>query len=198
MTAINYSQGEEQEHILDTVGHLPTGRFLDIGAFNATSLSNTRALFEAGWSGLLIEPSPEPFLQLLREYGTEPRITLLSSAVGVEPDITLFYASADAVSTSSEDNYQKWREVGGFYGTFYAPVLSLADILHKFGQFDFVSIDTEGSSTDLFRELLRLSVQPLCICVEHDGRIKECHLLAAASGYSCIYQSAENVIYRKL
>lgn len=198
MVGVNYSQSEEQAHILEAVGHLATGRFLDIGAFHPTSLSNTRALFELGWEGVLVEPSPEPFAALLREYGTDPRITLLCAAAGIKSDIVRFHATADAVTTSSEESYLKWQKVGGFYGTFYAPVVPLVDILTKFGAFDFVSIDTEGTSTDLFAELLRLPMRPQCICVEHDGRLLECHMYAAAAGYSCVYQSSENGVYGQL
>jgi hypothetical protein len=73
MSSIDYSQTGEQEYILAHSG--PPGHFLDIGAWTATTFSNTRALFEAGWSGVLIEPSPGPFLQLLRTCsacGTAP------------------------------------------------------------------------------------------------------------------------------
>src|ERR1022692_1173497 len=43
-----------------------TGTFLDIGAWHPTIFSNTRALIERGWSGVIIEPSPGPFINLMR------------------------------------------------------------------------------------------------------------------------------------
>jgi hypothetical protein len=92
---VNYSQGDEQPHIVAALGGVRPGRFLDIGAFHATQLSNTRALYLLGWSGVMVEPSPEPFLGLLREYGNDPRIQLICGAVGTERTIAKFHATAD-------------------------------------------------------------------------------------------------------
>ena len=62
-----YSQFEEQDHILRTFAGLDSpGRFLDIGSWDPITFSNTRALVEMGWSGVMIEPSPGPFLEILR------------------------------------------------------------------------------------------------------------------------------------
>lgn len=190
-----YSQGEEQCHILDAVASVTTGRFLDIGAWNAKHLSNTRALYEAGWAGVMIEPSPEPFLSLLREYGSDSRMALICAAVGFDRSLTRFYATADAVSTSSEENYAKWQNAAAFYGSFWAPVITIPEILNQFGCFEFVNIDTEGTSVDLFHSLLRTAMRPQCVCVEHDNRIVECAGSAQTAGYQQLYLNGENVIY---
>ena len=61
----SYSQYDEQQYILAALEGEP-GRFLDIGGYHPTDKSNTRALVELGWSGVIIEPSPGPFINLLR------------------------------------------------------------------------------------------------------------------------------------
>lgn len=194
---MSYSQGDEEKYILHAVKHIAKGRFLDIGAWNATTLSNTRALFELGWSGVLIEPSPEPFLGLLREYGTEGRIQLICGAVGRNSEITRFHATADAVSTSSDESYERWKSVGGFYGRFYTNVITMAQLWQEFGSFDFVSIDTEGTSVDLLHALLELPMLPTCICVEYDSRGQECMDAACNHGYRVIDTSSENVVFSR-
>jgi FkbM family methyltransferase len=194
--SMNYSQRDEQQSILGVVDTLPdAGRFLDIGAWHARDLSNTRALYERGWSGMLIEPSPEPFLGLLKEYGEDPRVTLICAAVGFERTMTRFYATADALSTSSEENYAKWKHCGGFYGSFYIPVITIDEILNQFGAFDFVNIDAEGTSVDLFHALLATAMRPRCVCVEHDDRIVECSARAQAAGYKPVYVTGENMVF---
>jgi hypothetical protein len=70
-----YSQFDEQDAILAAFGLQPwqtnlspgntDGRFLDLGAWDPITFSNTRALVELGWSGVMIEPSPGPFLELM-------------------------------------------------------------------------------------------------------------------------------------
>lgn len=191
---MNYSQGEEQQHILE---HCPaSGRFLDIGAWNARNLSNTRALYERGWSGVLVEPSPEPFIGLLKEYGEDERIDLVLGAVGKDVSMTRFHASADALTTSSPQNFEKWRGVGGFYGRFWVQTVEIGFLVRNFGPFDFVSIDTEGSSVEIFRDLLECAA-PQCICVEHDFRNVETLEMAKAKGYREVYFSGENQVFAK-
>lgn len=196
---MSYSQNEEEKHILHALAGVQAehGRFLDIGAWHATALSNTRALFERGWSGVMVEPSPEPFLGLLREYGQEDRIQLLCGAVGPARSITRFHASADALTTSCEANFEKWKATGGFYGSFYSPVITLADLFGQFGEFDFVSIDAEGTSVDLFHEMLATEMRPACICVEHDSRSEECMAAAVVKGYQPIFSSPENLVFAR-
>lgn len=196
---MSYSQGDEEKFILEAVTHVApeTGRFLDIGAWHPVNLSNTRELFLRGWSGVLVEPSPEPFLVLLREYGKNHRIQLLCAAAGLDNSITRFHATSDALTTSSEESYERWKEVGGFYGSFYAPQLTFSQIIDRFGQFDFVSIDAEGSSVDLFHALLATEMRPACICVEYDFRSEECMEAAAREGYRMLYVSGENVVFAR-
>jgi FkbM family methyltransferase len=191
---VNYSQGEEQKHILEHVGE--TGRFLDIGAWHAKNLSNTRALYERGWGGVLVEPSPEPFLGLLHEYGNDDRIVLVLAAIG-DNGLKRFHASADALSTSSEENFKKWQEIGGFYGRYWVQSLEVTFLVDNFGPFDFVSIDTEGTSVEVFRSLLATRSRPRCICLEHDFRNVETLELAKAHGYREVYFSGENQVFAR-
>ena len=141
----DYSQWGEQPTILKILGLNP-GRFLDIGAFAAKALSNTRALYELGWSGVMVEPSPGPLAGLIREYGNDDRVEVIGAAVGAINCLAHFYVSDDAVSTTEQLNFDKWKGVGGFYGSYWVPVITIPQILNQFGPFDFVSIDTEGSS----------------------------------------------------
>lgn len=61
-----FSQFQEEAAILTAFEGKTVGRFLEIGAWDPITFSNTRALVELGWSGVMIEPSPGPFLELLR------------------------------------------------------------------------------------------------------------------------------------
>jgi FkbM family methyltransferase len=191
---VNYSQGEEQQHILEHCAG--TGRFLDIGAWNAKNLSNTRALYERGWSGVLVEPSPEPFMGLLREYGNDERIDLILGAVGKDVSLLRFHASADALTTSSPQNFEKWRDIADFYGRFWVHTLEIGFLVRNFGPFDFVSIDTEGSSVEIFHDLLECAA-PKVVCVEHDFRNVETLEMAKAKGYREIYFSGENQVFAR-
>lgn len=177
----DYSQAGEQEVILRAFEEKPVEakRFLDIGAWNATDKSNTRALFEIGWSGVMIEPSPGPMHGLLAEYGNEPRVTLIISAVSLEPGLVKLIITDDAVSSPGGAHFETWKDSAKFIGSMLIPAITLDQIFNQFGGFDFVNIDAEGVSADLFLHMLGMGIFPTCVCVEHDGRTTA--LLDAAS-----------------
>jgi FkbM family methyltransferase len=200
----DYSQWGEQAAILKAlgIGILNGGKyerdqdnhFLDIGAFASKALSNTRALYELGWSGVMVEPSPGPLTNLIRDYGNDDRIEIIGAAVGGVHGLTHFYATDDAVGTTEPGNFEKWKATGGFYGSFWCPVITIPEILNQFGSFDFVSIDTEGSSVFILQELLKTQMRPQCICVEHDGRILETTQMATAQGYKVVFATGDNLV----
>ncbi len=200
---MSYSQGNEEAAILAAFyerGNPDTykeGRFLDIGAFHATQLSNTRALFEQGWSGVMMEPSPGPMNGLLAAYGNEPRITLIQAAVGIEPGLLPMHISGDALSTSEAANYELWKDKGGFVGKMLVPVVTFEQISNQFGGFDFVSIDVEGNSVNLFLRALALGWEPRCFCVEHDNRLAELLTMATGKGYVATMTNSCNVVLVK-
>jgi FkbM family methyltransferase len=196
---VSYSQNAEEQHILRIVGDQP-GRFLDIGAYNPKLFSNTRALYERGWSGVMVEASPGPFLDLLIEYGNCDRVELVSAAVGTDRKLTRFQHSEAGVGTSNDAHYQKWRDKAQFDGRFWAPAITLQELFTQFGHdFDFVNIDVEGNSAELFACMMQIRPQcrPKCFCVEHDGRQAELTKLALLQGYCMEHLNGENVIFAR-
>lgn len=190
-----YSQTQEEHWILQACPE-PTGKFLDIGAWNAICLSNTRALFERGWGGVLVEPSPLPFGKIEAEYSGVERVVAVNAAVTIEPVPTVdMWISEDAVSTTDRESWEKWRDHAHFEPEqITVAAVTLEDLYERFGPFDFVSIDTEGTSVDLCLRLFTLGHRPKCICVEHDERIVELMSVAAPLGYAATYMSGENLI----
>lgn len=194
---MNYSQNNEEQHIARIVGDKP-GRFLDIGAYNPKLFSNTRALFERGWSGVMVEASPGPFLDLLAEYGKCDRIELVCAAISQVSGLMGFFHSEAGVGTSNESHYQKWRDKVAWEGRFYTMAVTLPDFIKQFGKdFDFVNIDAEGESALLFLEALRIRMRPKCFCVEHDGRQQEISNAAVRAGYCVEHLNGENVIFAR-
>lgn len=217
-----YSQHGEEAAILAAFPGKTDGRFLDIGAWHPTDKSNTRALYERGWSGVMIEPSPGPFINLMRacqdcgdvpselygerksmtcekcgggRYGEDERLTLICAAVGLERGLMRLHATDDAVSTSKEYNFKEWEEVGGFFGQFLSPVLLLEDIFNQFGGMDFINLDVEGASADLFVRMFKIGVFPTCVCVEHDKRVEELCGLALEQNYCLKYCDGTNLVF---
>jgi FkbM family methyltransferase len=200
---MSYSQNDEEQHILritrDTFDREVPGRFLDIGAYNPKLFSNTRRLFELGWSGVMVEASPGPFLDLLIEYGSCERIQLVCAAVASKRGLLKFHANEAGTGTSNAAHYQKWRDATKYEGTIHVGAVSLEDLLHQFGRdFDFINIDVEGESAEMFLNALRdHRLRPKCWCVEHDGRQEELTLAALTAGYVREHLNGENVIFAR-
>ncbi len=199
-----YSQYDEQEHILAAFepwlryGPQPRGgRFLDIGAYNPFEFSNTRALFEMGWTGVMIEPSPGPMCSLIHAYGHEPRIILLSAAVGLmeTPNPCTLHVTDDCTSTTQEADYQKWKARCKFNGLLLVPVITLEEIGEQFPGFDFINFDAEGVSADLcLNAIVELGWRPHCVCCEHDGRALDIEADLLCCGYSKVYENGTNIV----
>jgi FkbM family methyltransferase len=188
-----YSQFEEQTYILNLLAG-QTGRFLDIGAFHPTIFSNTRALFELGWAGVMIEPSPGPMRTLLKEYGNEPRIILIQAALAEEPGLIEMHVTDDAVSTSEDLHYEVWQEQGGFVGSMLAPTVTLAQLSNQFGAFEMVSMDVEGKSGRLALDAIALGWRPRLWCIEKDGLRDELLSATLKLGYRLRYENGTNMI----
>jgi FkbM family methyltransferase len=190
-----YSQGNEETYILDAVKHIEGGRFLDIGAWSPTHFSNTRRLWEMGWGGVMIEPSPVPMHGLVQAYGNDPKITLVQAAVGVDHQLIKLYVTQDALSTTSEAAFVRWSGEGGYYGSLEVPQITVADIFLRFdGGFEFISIDTEGSSVEVLKAVFALGVRPTCICFEHDKRFVESFAMLESAGYRLVMENDNNRI----
>lgn len=195
-----YSQQDEERFILECVADVErgslAGHFLDIGAFHATTFSNTRALIERGWAGVLIEPSPGPLHGLLKEYGRQPHVKILGAAITVQGGLLDLEVTDDAVTMPlGSPQLEQWQETGGFFGTLTVPSMSMRTLFDAIsGAFDFVNIDTEGTSVDLFAEMLRLGPRPRCVCLEHDNRHVEIATHAEAASYRQIHLNSTNVI----
>lgn len=193
---MSYSQQNEEQYILEAVSEISNGRFLDIGAWDPKIFSNTRALYEKGWSGVVIEPSPEPIKNLLAAYGYEHRVQIVAALVGANGDgLISIHVTDDALSTTDEHEYEKWKPVGKFLGNLIIPSVPVKQLVHDFGVFDFVNIDTEGTSVDIFRELM-LHMKPTCVCVEFNDRKPEA--MAAAGGhYDLIHDNGTNLVFKR-
>ena len=190
----NYSQRDEQKHILDYFGN--TGVFLDIGAYHPEQFSNVRALYERGWKGVCIEPSKNCY-PALEEFYKDTEIEVFDCAIGNETGIfNLFDSNGDALSSTDPAHVKKWTEN---YGSKFTKVLTqfytLKDLIEKskYKQFNFVSIDVENDrlGIDILKQVDLYSVGMICLECSYEYR-KEVKSLMA--GWKEVYSNAENII----
>jgi len=195
-----YSQSEEEKYILEYFGDY-TGKFLDIGAGDGITFSNTFALLERGWSGILVEPEPRLFLELLTHLKDNPKVILFNVAVSRRGQICQFFRTNDFLSTVNR-NFAKALEEKFSFATYFIRTISIEELLNFTGFVDFISIDTEGTSVELTLSLPEEFLKNLkLICVEYNSVVSDfnlvCDFLRKASFTKLLYKSAENVLLGK-
>lgn len=186
-----YSQNEEEKYILEFFKDKPVGRYLDIGAADGKTLSNTYALYEKGWSGVLVEPSPGQFSGLLRNI-TRPEMRLVNVALDTVGGIAKFHVTDDFVSTLDEGHYNLWKSAAN-YRDMYVSKISVKDFLTHFGgRYDFLNLDVEGINYALLKEIPIDSLGFSCVCIEYENNLKP--ILDMFNGWKRLYTSGENIV----
>ena len=194
-----FSQNDEEDYILKYFGG-QIGKFLDIGAFNGKTFSNTYALVELGWSGVCVEPSPSVFLDLMKLHKDNPRITMLAAAIDSKAGIAPFYdSSGDAISTFDVAHRDKWKNgYGSKFTKIYVPTIPVVDIFKTFGyDFDFINIDVECMNYPIFVALPMSQMKVRMMCVEHDNHEAEIQNRFTQYGFKKIMSNSENIIFAK-
>lgn len=136
----------------------PHGTYIEIGANDGLSQSNTWWLErDRGWSGLLIEPALNRFLELVRNRGSENSFacTACMSPDYLDDHINLIYADlmttsevSDLIELEPESHTSRLQDKSVNRVRFSAPVTTLSALIDTFGlpsTIDFLSVDVEGA-----------------------------------------------------
>lgn len=159
--------------------HHRVGRFLDIGAHDGVTFSNTRGLADLGWSGVLVEPSPASFVHLLKSYQGNPRVELVNAGITPVAGLMKFWANTqDGLSADALSSFVPSRVVESKKYPFqqiWVSSITWEMLLGKHqGPFEFVNIDVEGMNPAILEGLCNHEriVQPKMVCVEMDPELE--------------------------
>jgi FkbM family methyltransferase len=186
-----YSQNNEETFITNHFSNRK-GKLLDIGAYDGRTFSNTLALLESGWEGVLIEASPSVFTKLI-ENVSHLNVKLINTAIVCDIEgLVTFYNNDGAVATMDQENLRKWQRQEKFYpiSVMTCNIDRLAEYVGT--KFDFINIDVEGQSAALFIEAYSLFPDCDMWVVEHDDL--QASIIGAAVNHKVIHQNGENLI----
>jgi FkbM family methyltransferase len=155
----DHSQHGEQAHILKFFGERK-GRFLDIGAFDGVTGSNTRALAELGWSGVCVEANPISFARLMELAAGH--VQCVNAAVADHAGL-IGFKDAGQLSSGLGHNVPKKFIVREFDVAAITPAMIAARFT---GDFDFISLDVEGMDLEVLRELSPVTEKASLLCIE--------------------------------
>ncbi len=140
----SYSANCEDVILHRIFGRKRTGFFVDVGAAHPTFENDTKLLYDAGWSGVNIEPNPDFFKALESERVRDRNYCLaLSNEVG---DLTYYEVVGTGLSTCEQKLADRAREKGYEVVTRLVPTTTLARILEntELESFDLLKVDVEG------------------------------------------------------
>jgi FkbM family methyltransferase len=202
----NYSQNQEQEAILKYFGDFK-GTFIDIGANDGQTLSNTRALAELGWCGCLVEPSPVAFQRLKQLYEAEKKgcFYLYNCAIGTHNGKGILHDSGELlktgdralVSTLVPDEKKRFDKVVP-YEEVEVKVYRWKTFFNRLTikKFDFISLDAEGLDAEILQQIDLTDTK--LVCVEWNGHEElKTKFNIKMQGFKIIYTSGENLIYAR-
>lgn len=178
------------------------GFFVEIGAFDGVSFSNTYFFEAVGWSGILVEAVPE-MIAAARQHRPFSRCVhaVVGSAVGRSrfhvvngPGgvATLSFSEAD------ELHRDRVRKEGGSIREIQVPLQTLDAILGEVdAPIDFISIDVEGGELEVLKGFSLDKYQPRVLVVEdnsagRDTRVRE---WLGARGYVERLRIEQNAFY---
>ena len=191
-----YSQNNEEQIITDYFGETP-GRFLDVGAYDGKTFSNTLRLVELGWEGYCLEASPFNLVPLINLHKEHPKVTVINTTLAPESGWAEFYdCGGDAVSSIDPAHVERGKTTVSFRKPFLVRTSTMGELFGRIGHdFEFVNLDVEGISADLF-QFLPLEKMPKLrmLCVEHDGYYEQIEQSMLPHGFTRRLFNGENLI----
>ena len=174
-----YSQGIEQDVILSYFGN-KRGTFLDLGANDGITFSNTHHLAQMGWSGVCVEPAQTAFAALSKLYRGNDKIECVNAAICSAPGIVPFHESGShlgkgdtaLLSTTKASEMDRWKSSGETFTETEAECITFDGLLERTDhrRFDLISIDVEGADLEALIQIDLKEVGCKMLIVEVNDR----------------------------
>jgi len=192
----SHSQIFQDQFVLYALGEKRNGFFCDFGAANGVQLSNSYMLeTHYGWTGICAEPA-RGWHEALRR--NRPSTSIETDCVWTVTGERLVFneVRSTALSTiaafSTADGHARKR-TGRRSNTYEVSTISLNDMLDKYNappDFDYLSVDTEGSELTILEQVDFSRHCPKLITVEHNftSNREGIYRLLTAKGYRRVLQ----------
>lgn len=191
---MSHSQGREEQVIRSYFGN-HVGTFLDIGANDGRTFSNTHALALFGWAGVCVDASPRAFQSLQGTYKENERVHLIHAAVTTKDGtVKLDEASDTLVSSMVPGGRDRWANYGFQWQEVEVPAITFATLLERspVKTFDVISIDVEDHDIDILKQIDLSSVGCKVLCIEHGDR--HASIKAMCPGFRVLMLDGINLI----
>lgn len=145
----------------------PLGRFVEVGASDGASVSNTVFLAEAGWEGLYVEPHPESAQMCRANHQHRPGITVAEVAISNHAGREDLFLCGDCSTLVWDQNAVDWGCKKDH--KISVPVMTLDQLLEReewAPYFSLLVIDVENHEVQVLEGFSINRWQPLMAIVE--------------------------------
>lgn len=204
---MKYNSQCRQDRFVDTViyNQKENGFFLEIGAYDGKTLSNTLFFEEhRNWKGICIEPIPSAFEKLKKNRKCE----CINGCIAAQDGFVEFLHvdGASEMLSGMVDKYnpihceridKELKELGGEKKYFKVASYNLNNILSQrnIPEIDFCSIDIEGGELDLVKSIDFSKIKINCLSIENNYNDSQISDFMIAQGYDLVGKLESDEIF---
>jgi FkbM family methyltransferase len=135
-------------------GNKKVGNFVEIGAYDGITYSNTFGLAEMGWRGLYVEAVEEYYKKCVETHKDHTSIKVVRACVGTGKEVNLYHAGEySTISEAFRSNVP-----AGWHITYSGAEVVKTQVLNEvlidnwnYHNIDLLVIDVEGAEVDVLR-----------------------------------------------
>ena len=160
-----YSQHGQDLYALRTFRQKTSGFFIELGAFDGVTGSNTLILERLGWQGICIEPASWYYDRLCDNRSC---ICVRALIAGPDRPTALFLQTPDQMSGIAD--HRSWRAKEAHHVEM--KTRPLVDVLRQCRaphEIDYFSLDVEGAELEILRDFPFTEYQVGLFTVEHNA-----------------------------
>lgn len=168
MSMTSYAQNFEDVLLWRALKSVATGRYVDVGAGHPQFHNVTKHFYDAGWSGINVEPLPALAAALADD---RPRDVNVHGAITSRSTDSVELAvvdSWDELSTITGSRIEQLTAQGRALTTVKVPALRLDDLIarHAPGDIHFLKVDVEGAELEVLETIDLQVVRPWIVVIE--------------------------------
>jgi len=202
-----FSQYGQDKYVLEYFKNKKDGFFIDIGAYNGVTFSNTLRMENLGWKGICIEPNPYTFKKLCKTRKCA-KYNVALDAADSDKEFIKITGHCAVLSGIKEDYHPKHveriqkelEEIGGSMETINVKTMTFDTLMADFKDvsvIDYISIDTEGNEFKILKTIDFSKYDIRVISVENNYSDPELQEFMRNLGYCCAAKLGRDEIYTK-
>lgn len=199
---------------IETRNPSPPFFFIQVGANDGLNYDPIREyVTRYHWRGILVEPQPKLFSELVKNYTSEPQLIFENIALAHSDGEATLYAFKESDSlprhASMLASFNRELIAGNGFGyrgeieELRVPALTAASLLskHRISEIDLLQIDTEGFDYEVIRMFLQTGVKPSIInfesgCLDAET-LCECLRLLTKFGYRLLTIGIDTIAFQQ-